>query len=436
MLPNYDRQVSITTVVRENLNHLLIDDDDDESINSNQNAYNRFNRKLRTGKKEPADAKTVYVADLHQSDTDKDLVNVFRMIGPVARVSKQADSTYAYLTFERIESAKKALKETVFKLNDHVIRVMPYSQPEVFDPEANLIIKNLEANVNESDLTRKFAGFGNILSCKVVRDGEGRSKCFAYLQFEKVESAKAAIDKLNNTYWNEESDPDKQYEIYKSSIKRLKENSGQSKDVDFQWSKGKKIYVGVFKKREEYVEAKHKKEGKLSNLYVKNLGPTFGDRDLYELFKAYGNIKSAKIRRRKENNEPLGCGFVDFEEPEDAQKALMALDGFILREFENRVLTVKYADCKTRRQKLDHSSTYLIAARESENTSKSSNEELFADHNENNLNFQQIPFIPMMGLPSYSSTTLGLPQFIRDKFENHQANTTYELFPKNSFNNF
>jgi RNA recognition motif-containing protein len=44
---------------------------------------------------------------------------------------------------------------------------------------------------------------------------------------------------------------------------------------------------------------------------------------LFNLFKAYGSIKSAKVRRQKCGlvEKPLGCGFVDFESPEEANLA-------------------------------------------------------------------------------------------------------------------
>jgi RNA recognition motif-containing protein len=114
---------------------------------------------------------------------------------------------------------------------------------------------------------------------------------------------------------------------------------------------GKKIYVGLFKKKDEYFKIKQDKEGKASNLYVKNFGNNFGDRDLFNLFKSFGSIKSAKVRRQKCGliEKPLGCGFVDFENPEEAELARVALNGKTLPS--GRVISVTYADCKSRRMR-------------------------------------------------------------------------------------
>lgn len=353
-----DRQISYSAIVAQNLQNIMMDEDDLQTlpvtINRQVSKVNSANktRKHRDKIREKIDRKTVYVAELQPYHTDKDIVNLFRPIGALNKVSKPKDATYAYVTFEKAESARDALNIAAFKIGSHPIRVMPYNQPDVFDPNANLIIKNLEAYVDEPAIIKKFEVFGEILSCKVVRDSDGNSKCFAYLQFKIAEDANEAIDVLNNTYWDESTDPDKQYKIYKENMAALNnENTLDLNAFIAQFPKGKKIFVGLFKKRDEYTKAKTSKEGKLSNLYVKNLGPDFGDRDLYNLFKQYGIIKSAKIRRMKENNKPLGCGFVDFEEPEDAEKARLALDGYVLKDFDNRVITVKYADCKSRRQR-------------------------------------------------------------------------------------
>jgi len=236
-------------------------------------------------------------------------------------------------------------------------------EPNNFDPNANLIIKNLESYVNESNIIQKFKEFGDILSCKLVRDEDGNSKCYAFLQFKDKQSASIAIDKYNNTYWDERCDPDFKFRKYQEkllylnnhqSLGKLNEADLQENELfaDFSNKMGKKIYVGVFKKREEYSKIKSDKEGKPSNLYVKNFGNNFGDRDLFNLFKVYGSIKSAKVRRLKVGpiEKPLGCGFVDFENPDEAEEARKALDNYKLPD-SGRIISVKYADCKSRRMR-------------------------------------------------------------------------------------
>jgi RNA recognition motif-containing protein len=303
---------------------------------------------------------TVYLGDLDMDITERQLKDFFAASAiSVAKVVKQPHSSFAHITFFHAQMARKLLDNAVVVLHNRAVRVMPFNQPANFDPEANLIIKNLEPTLTEADIVAKFKPYGSILSCKLARDDLGHSKCYAYLQYETRDSAQLVIDRLNNTYWDERCDPDFKYKRFQEKLVALKKNTLLSKNelqmqesqlfAELQGKIGKKIYVGVFKKKNEYSKIKSSKEGKPSNLYVKNFGTAFGDRDLFNLFKAFGSIKSAKVRRMRIGlvEKPLGCGFVDFEYPDEAEKARASLDGFPLSS--GRVLSVTYADCKSRR---------------------------------------------------------------------------------------
>ena len=317
----------------------IVQMDDDQEWKSQPQQYQKSFFKS----KDDVNERTIYVADLLPTHTDADLSTIFYMVGAV-KVTKQPGTHYGYVVFDTQENARIVLESKIdYKIRDHVIRVAVNSKPNEFDPNANLLIRNLEAYVNEQNLKDKFNEFGEIMSCKISRDKEtGRSLCFGYLQFKTVESANKAIDKLNNTYWEEEFDPDWAYKTRKFYNKF---------NICNDEIKGKKMSITVFKKRGDYVHIKASKEGRESNLYVKNLGPDFGDADLKNLFKNFGNIKSAKIRRDKISGCPLGCGFVDFEDPDDAERAIEILNGLRLANFGDRQITVQMATCKSRRQR-------------------------------------------------------------------------------------
>ncbi|XP_072300452.1 RNA-binding motif, single-stranded-interacting protein 1 isoform X2 [Eucyclogobius newberryi] len=62
-----------------------------------------------------------------------------------------------------------------------------------------------------------------------------------------------------------------------------------------------------------------------TNLYIRGLAPSTTDHDLVKLCQAYGKIVSTKAIMDKTTNKCKGYGFVDFDSPAAAQKAVAAL---------------------------------------------------------------------------------------------------------------
>lgn len=70
-------------------------------------------------------------------------------------------------------------------------------------------------------------------------------------------------------------------------------------------------------------------EAKYTNLYMKNLDQDITE-ELIELkFSEYGKIFNVKIAKDEAGNS-RGFGFVNFENPEDAKKAVEAMNGLQL----------------------------------------------------------------------------------------------------------
>ena len=65
------------------------------------------------------------------------------------------------------------------------------------------------------------------------------------------------------------------------------------------------------------------------NLYIKNLEDEVDDNTLRKEFSKFGNITSAKVMRN-ENGRSKGFGFVCFSSPEEASKALKAMNNHII----------------------------------------------------------------------------------------------------------
>lgn len=75
-------------------------------------------------------------------------------------------------------------------------------------------------------------------------------------------------------------------------------------------------------------------------LFVGNLSFTMTDDQLRDIFSQYGALVSLNIVQDKFTNRSKGFAFVEFENDEDAAKAMAALDG---SEQEGRNIAVKEA---------------------------------------------------------------------------------------------
>ena len=81
-----------------------------------------------------------------------------------------------------------------------------------------------------------------------------------------------------------------------------------------------------------------------SNLFVYNIPDTFIDVDLHHLFSAFGIVLSTKVYRDKSTGLSRGFGFVSFAEPQAAEKAIAALNGFTVANKRLKVMYKKGTD--------------------------------------------------------------------------------------------
>ncbi len=148
----------------------------------------------------------------------------------------------------------------------------------------NIFIKNLDKDViDNQNLNDTFSAFGNILSCKVEIDFDGKSKGYGYVHYETEEEAETAIAKVNGMLLA-----------------------------------GKVVSVSKFKpKREREVDL----HNSFTNVFIKNLPKDLSEKALIEIFSKYGPIQNAVYMIDK-SGAALGFGFVNFEHPEHAQAAL------------------------------------------------------------------------------------------------------------------
>lgn len=102
------------------------------------------------------------------------------------------------------------------------------------------------------------------------------------------------------------------------------------------------------------VEEKENSYVDLMNLYVKNLDPTVDNTDLFNIFRKFGRIVSARVMSNPLNQLSKGYGFVSYSKPEEAQLALEEMNGYY---FRTKPMIVAYHEPKKPRQEKSTSTT-------------------------------------------------------------------------------
>ncbi len=75
-----------------------------------------------------------------------------------------------------------------------------------------------------------------------------------------------------------------------------------------------------------------------NKLYISNLSFTMRDAELQEVFTNFGSVLSAKVVMDRFSGRSKGFGFVEMESPEEAQKAMSALNGTDVAGRQMRVM--------------------------------------------------------------------------------------------------
>ncbi|CDR87292.1 probable PAB1-mRNA polyadenylate-binding protein [Sporisorium scitamineum] len=262
---------------------------------------------------------SLYVGELDPSVTEAMLFEIFNMIGPVASIRVCRDAVtrrslgYAYVNFLNAADGERAMEQLNYSLiRNRPCRIM-WSQR---DPalrrtgQGNIFIKNLDAGIDNKALHDTFAAFGNILSCKVATNETG-SLGYGFVHYETAEAAEAAIKHVNGMLLND-----------------------------------KKVYVGHHIPRKERQAKIEESRANFTNVYAKNVDPEVTDDEFEKLFTKYGKITSC-VLQRDEDGKSKGFGFVNFEDHNEAQKAVDELHD---SEYKGQKLFVARAQKKSERE--------------------------------------------------------------------------------------
>jgi len=242
---------------------------------------------------------SLYVGDLHTDVTEAMLYEKFSTCGPVLSIRVCRDLVtrrslgYAYVNFQQPGDAERALDTMNFdELKSRPMRIM-WSQR---DPairksgKGNVFIKNLDKSIDNKQLFDTFSQFGNILSCKIVKDEKENSKGYGFVHFESDESGQDAINQVNGMLLCD-----------------------------------RKVFVGRFKSKQDRQKENGHRIKQFTNVYVKNLPEEYTEEQLIKVANENGKALSVKLMT-DETGKSKCFGFASYATHEEADKLVKALN--------------------------------------------------------------------------------------------------------------
>ncbi|XP_057531756.1 polyadenylate-binding protein 2-like [Amaranthus tricolor] len=258
----------------------------------------------------------IFIKNLDKSIDHKALHDTFSTFGNILSCKIATDANgqskgFGFVQFDAEDAAQKAIEKlNGMLINDKQVYVGHFVRKQERDINTsktkfnNVYVKNLSETTTDDELLKVFGEYGPITSAVVMRDADGKSKCFGFVNFENADDAANAVESLNGKKFD-----DKEWYVGKAQKKSEREQELKGK---FEQS---------------MKEAADKFQG--ANLYIKNLDDSVDDEKLKELFAEFGKITSCKIMRDP-SGVSKGSGFVAFSSPEEASRALAEMHGKII----------------------------------------------------------------------------------------------------------
>ena len=160
------------------------------------------------------------------------------------------------------------------------------------DDKKTVFLSNLDFAVTEEVIRESMEKSGTVSEVRLVKNAEGKSKGFAFVEFSKVEEAASALQR------------------------------------DHEKLNGRPMYVSVCDSAKRW-QFQYGRGLEKNKLFVKNLPKSMKQSDVEKVFAVHGNVKAVRLIEFR-NGKSKGIAFVEFASEAEAAKAIMATDGMDL----------------------------------------------------------------------------------------------------------
>ena len=277
----------------------------------------------------------VLIKNLPTNTTPKDLYEMFAPFGNVISVNLRKDfngrnTGVGFVNFDKAENAVEAVDKVNMKnYKGNVLSVKLLGKKgDSYNEHVQhmLLVKHIPNDIERDEqLKEVFASYGNVVVCRVIEDEQqDRMGVVVYEKGDETERAFNAFSNNNNYRFDVTMAP-----IDNGVVER---------------AKGNEMKKNLCKNR----------CGNGFKLIIKNIPHEIGEEELCDIFKQYGDVLNAKIQREvvmKEHkddkgnatskeieNVSTGCGYVLFNNANDANKAHSALNN---KDYEHKGINMK-----------------------------------------------------------------------------------------------
>jgi len=300
--------------------------------------------------------------------TEEQLKILFSAYGPVESCKLMIDKVtgqslgYGFVKYFKADDATKGIQALNGTALENKILKVSYARPASSDIQnSNVYISGLDVNISKPELDAIFSSYGKIIDSKILHDHRtGVSRGVGFVRYNSKAEAEASIAALNGTTLPGMNQPlfVKMADNFDEKNKKKgggfsgSSGSGRGRGVHRFDPMGKNAAMDYYNRNPYAAEdysmwagmnmAQYPMPGMNTGMipmvaptmagqtfcvFIYNLPPEADDALLYRLFGPYGGIASVKVVREPIQGKCKGFGFVNYMKYEDAQNAILGLNG-------------------------------------------------------------------------------------------------------------